>query len=92
LKKFVSDDVKAVIDGLILHPKAHQHIASPINNHDIRIGGGLDNPFLFLFHLRYQLCPIPDKRQKEKKRLLALFSDSLKSNSSITASSLMAQP
>jgi len=92
LKKFVSDDVEAVIDGLLLHPKAHQHIASPINNHDIRIGGGLDNPFLFLFHLRYQLCPISVKKQKEKERLKALFSDALKSYSPIAANRLMAQP
>ena len=92
LKKFVSDDVEAVIDGLLLHPKAHQHIASPINNHDIRIGGGLDNPFLFLFHLRYQFCPISVKKQKEKERLNALFSDALKNYSSIPANRLMAQP
>lgn len=92
IKEFAPDDIKAVVNGLLLHPKAHQHIESPINNHDIRIGGGIDNPFLYLFHLRYQLCPIPDKRIKEKKRLISLFSDALKSNTPITANKLMEQP
>lgn len=92
LKKFEIDDVEAVIDGLLLHPKAHQHIESPINDHDIRIGGGLDNPFLFLFHLRYQFCPISVKKQKEKERLTILFSDALRINRPIAANRLMAQP
>ena len=92
LKGFVPDDVEAVIDGLLLHPKAHQHIESPINNHDIRIGGGIDNPFLYLFHLRYQLCPIPVKQNTERDRLVALFSSALRSNRYIAANKLMAQP
>lgn len=92
LKKFVSDDVEAVVDGLLFHPKAHQHIESPINKHAIRIGGGIDNPFLYLFHLRYQFCLIPIKQKAERDRLVALFSDALRSNSPIAASKLMAQP
>ena len=92
LKKFVSYDVETVVDGLLLHPKAHQHLEAPINNLDIRIGGGIDNPFLYLFHLRYQFCPIPVKQNSEKDRLVALFSTALRGNSHIAASKLMAKP
>lgn len=65
LRDIRDSDIKVVINGLLCHPRAHQHIESPINKHEIRVGGGIDNAFLFLFHLRYQLCPIPGKREAE---------------------------
>lgn len=94
IKSFDDEDIEVVTDGLLFHPKAHQHIESPsaLDNHDIRIGGGIDNPFLYLFHLRYQFCPIPEKREMEKVRLKALFSYALKNKYVITADMLMAQP
>jgi hypothetical protein len=92
LKKFTEADLRAVIDGLLLHPAVHQHIESPIDEHEIRIGGGIDNPFLFLFHLRYQLCPIETKRERERDRLVNLFSQAVRNNAPITANTLMKQP
>jgi hypothetical protein len=92
IEKFTDADMKAVIDGLLLHPAVHQHIESPIDEHEIRIGGGIDNPFLFLFHLRYQLCPIETKRKKERDRLVNLFSQAVRCNAPITANALMKQP
>ena len=73
LREFSNGDIKVVLDGLIFHPAAHQHIESPIDKHEIRIGGGIGNAFLFLFHLRYQFCPIKDKRKAEEKRLVGLL-------------------
>lgn len=70
-------DIKKVLDGLLFHPAIHQHIVEPEFSHSIRIGGGIHNPFHFLFHLRYQLCLIPENREEEKKRLLRLFSVAL---------------
>lgn len=90
--QFENTDIEAVVDGLLLHPMAHQHISSPIDEHDIRIGGGLTNAFVYLFHLRYQFCPIPDKRGSERNRLLELFSSGIKNGLPITAHDLMAQP
>ncbi len=92
LKIFTNKDIEAVIDGLLLHPKAHQHLESPIDKHEIRIGGGIDNPFLYLFHLRYQFCPFLDTRNAEKDRLVTLFADALRTQSVITANTLMEQP
>ncbi|MDM8515597.1 hypothetical protein QUF76_05305 [Desulfobacterales bacterium HSG16] len=83
-KTFLKEDIshiESVLDGLIFHPRVHQHIESPLNNHEIRIGGGIDNPFLYLFHLRYQLCPISEKRDNEKKRLIELFTNAIKNKS-----------
>lgn len=92
IDRFTPNDVKAIIEGLLLHPAAHMHLKSPIDNHAIRVGGGIDNPFQFLFHLRYQLCPFPQKREAERDRLIVLFSEAIKDNTPITAHRLMAQP
>lgn len=93
LKKVLDGDMDAVIDGLICHPHAHQHLESPIEKHEIRIGGGINNPFLFLFHLRYQLCPIEEKRKLEKRRLIELFKISiLEKKRAVQPTELMAQP
>jgi len=75
----LDDELSEVVDSLICHPRAHQHIELPIDEHEIRIGGGIDNPFLFLFHLRYQLCAGKDRRKKERDRLCELFTKSIKS-------------
>lgn len=87
-------DIEVIVDGLLCHTRAHQHIELPIDNHEIRIGGGIDNAFLFLFHLRYQLCPIPEKRKKEKQRLVQLFLNAIKNKNkkNVPINTLMAQP
>ena len=89
LRAFSDEDIETVLDALIFHPAAHQHIKSPIDKHYIRIGGGTDNPYLFLFHLRYQFCPNEEARQSEKNRLIKLFSDAVREGSSIPVSRLM---
>lgn len=90
--EFTRDDLVSVIDGLILHPAVHMHVMSPIDSHEIRIGSGIGNPFLYLFNLRFQLCPIQEKRAAEKDRLVEIFTDAIRSNEKITAHDLMAQP
>lgn len=92
LRQVADDDMEAVIDSLICHPQPHQHIEPPIGNPDIRVGGGIDNGFLFLFHLRYQLCPISEKREAEKRRLIGLFQQAIKSHQTVPANSLLVQP
>jgi hypothetical protein len=89
IENMTSEHIDGVINALLLHPKAHQHIESPINNHKIRIGGGILNPFVFLFHLRYQLCPDKTRRDKEKERLINLFEFAVKSNTPVTANKLL---
>lgn len=81
------EDVEAVLNGMIFHPRCHTHLEkiagaidsqgslqSELSPHEIRIGGGIENPFVFLFHLRYQFCLISkDVRENEKRRLKDLF-------------------
>jgi hypothetical protein len=87
------NDIEDVIDGLILHPCAHQHIAHPVDNHEIRFGGGITNPYLYLFHLRYQLCPLEDRRNRERVRLTDLFFNAINENRlAISANELMTIP
>ncbi len=81
-------DIERVIDSLLLHPRAHQHILSPVDKHEIRIGGGIDNPFVFLFHLRFQLCPEPIAREEEKVRLINLFFNAIKNKKDINNNEL----
>jgi len=45
-----SQHIEKVLDGLIIHPAIHQHIHSPIDEHEIRIGGGIYNPFVYLLY------------------------------------------
>lgn len=87
-----NSDIEVVIDGLLLHTAAHMHIHSPIDRHDIRIGGGICNPFQYLFHLRYQLCPSPRKREAERNRLIDLFSAAIREDFTIRVNDLMAEP
>ena len=88
-KEMKQNDIESVIDTLFIHPTPHQHIESPRYNHDIRIGGGITNPFLYLFHLRIQLCPIPDTRSKERQRLFDLFENAIKRNTNLQIADLM---
>jgi len=92
IEKMTEDDLKSIVDTLLIHPTPHQHIESPIDNHDIRIGGGITNPFLYLFHLRIQLCPIPDRRDAERGRLIDLFDYAIRNNTAFTIPDLMAAP
>lgn len=78
LRDIKEEDVNKVLEGLLFHPTVHQHIEEPTNHHNIRIGGGIHNPFQFLFHLRYQLCLIEEKREIEKNRLMVLFYNAIK--------------
>ncbi|MBU0465313.1 MAG: hypothetical protein KKE12_17220 [Proteobacteria bacterium] len=87
IKKILSEHIEKVLDGLIFHPTAHQHIKTDF--HSIRIGGGIHNPFLYLFHLRYQLCPDETRRDEEKKRLISLFESAVKRGTSVTANELL---
>ena len=88
-KCHIEHHIETVLNGLIFHPRAHQHIESPINNHEIRVGGGIDNAFLYLFHLRYQLCPIQEIRDAERRRIVDLFEDAIRENRIISANELM---
>lgn len=87
IKKMRTKHVEIVLDGLIFHPTAHQHINN--DSHSIRIGGGINNPFLYLFHLRYQLCPDETRRDKEKTRLIDLFESAVESDAPVTANELL---
>lgn len=87
IKKISAKHVEKVLSGLIFHPTAHQHIKTDF--HSIRIGGGIHNPFLYLFHLRYQLCPDETRKDKEKKRLIRLFESAVKSSTPVTANELL---
>lgn len=88
LKKIKREDVEDVLDGMFFHPTAHQHISKEEEIHPIRIGGGIHNAFQFLFHIRFQLCLINEKRETEKQRLITLFFDAIKSKKTSIAPSV----
>ncbi|NQU64788.1 MAG: hypothetical protein HQ517_10990 [SAR324 cluster bacterium] len=92
IKKHLRDDIKAVLNGMIFHPRCHTHLEDlgiqqvqldqskdGLKLHDIRIGGGIENPYIFLFHLRFQFCLESNRvRKAEKQRLIDLFERSIK--------------
>ncbi|HEB86434.1 MAG TPA: hypothetical protein ENI68_05385, partial [Gammaproteobacteria bacterium] len=77
-------DIEAVLDGMLFHPRCHAHLedigvrhmqldqdSGGLSSHEVRIGGGIENPYVFLFHLRYQFCLVADQvRQTERQRLI----------------------
>ncbi|MBF0410842.1 MAG: hypothetical protein HQM10_26085 [Candidatus Riflebacteria bacterium] len=91
-KKIETEDLNIIVNSLVIHPSPHQHIKSPIDNHEIRIGGGIYNPYLYLFHLRVQLCPDKRMRDAEKVRLAALFEDAVRNDKIPSINDLMKIP
>jgi len=93
-------DIKAVLDGMLFHPRCHTHIENigippmqldpdkgGLSSHEVRIGGGIENSYIFLFHLRYQFCLVADQvRQTERQRLIDLFDDAIRHNNSTVVS------
>jgi hypothetical protein len=76
---------------MIFHPRIHTHIKEHglmpnapqphglLDLHEIRIGGGIENSFVFLFHLRYQFCLVSEEtRGSEWTRLVNLFTTAIR--------------
>ncbi len=56
LKKMNIKEIDYILKGVIVHPAMHQHIKySELIPHHIRIINGVNNPFLFLYQLAFQL-------------------------------------
>ncbi|MCL6271916.1 hypothetical protein M3P05_18515 [Sansalvadorimonas sp. 2012CJ34-2] len=91
LATITKEDVSAVLDTLIFHPCEHMHMESCIP-HTIRLGGGISNPFQYLFHLRFQFCPILTVQNNEKMRLVELVYQAVKAKQSIDIKTLMEIP
>ena len=94
--KHLRADVAYVLDGMVFHPRNHAHgdllgivpdlgAAGPgLRCHEVRLGGGIENAFVFLTHLRYQFCLVSeDARQSEKTRLVDLFTRAIAGNQTV---------
>ncbi len=87
-------DVETVLDGMLFHPRCHAHLEDlgvrhvqldrdrgGLSSREVRIGGGIENAYVFLFHVRYQFCLVSDQvRQTEKRRLIDLFENAIRNN------------
>lgn len=84
-------DVTTVLNCMIFHPRNHAHgdalgIVSQLDNappalptSEVRLGGGIENGYIFLTHLRYQFCLLSDDaRQAERTRLIRLFTATIR--------------
>jgi len=67
------EDVAEVLRGMVGHPRAHLHIHEDSFPHEVRIGTGLHEPFLFLFQLLFQLRIDQNMRDTEMNRLRRIF-------------------
>lgn len=95
-------DIEAVLDGMLFHPRCHAHLEdlgiqyveldqnrAGLSSHEVRVGGGIENPYVFLFHLRYQFCLVADEvRRYERARLVDLFKRSIRNNQYVPARDL----
>ena len=49
-----------------------------LSPHEVRVSGGIENAFVFLFHLRYQFCLVSEEtRHSERSRLVNLFTKAI---------------
>jgi len=84
--KHLRNDVECVLDGMIFHPRTQAHgdalgivtafdgNGPALSTHEVRLGGGVENAFVFLTHLRYQFCLLCDEaRNQERTRMVNLF-------------------
>ena len=92
MDRLLHRDVDDVLNGMIFHPRCHTHLEDlgirhvqldqqkgGLKSHEIRIGGGIENPYVFLFHLRYQFCLVnTDARREERLRLIDLFEGAIR--------------
>jgi hypothetical protein len=88
--RHLARDVERVLDGMIFHPRNHAHgdavgIVSQLGADPalpaakIRLGGGVENGYVFLTHLRYQFCLLSeDARQADRTRLIRLFTEAIR--------------
>ncbi len=95
-------DIEAVVDGMLFHPRCHAHLEDlgvvhvpldqargGLSSHEVRIGEGIENPYIFLFHLRHPFCLVADpSRQTERQRLIDLFERSIRDNQNVNARDL----
>jgi hypothetical protein len=88
-KDQLEKDVDAVLQGMLFHPRNHAHVdllgiisgLDGLSVHEVRLGGGIENVFVFLAHLRYQFCLCSEAaRSEERRRLGRLFVESIRSN------------
>jgi hypothetical protein len=90
-------DIASVLDGMLFHPCNHAHLSAVgfstagdtnptcgmLKADEIRVTSSAYNGFIFLYHLAYQLCVVSkEARAKEKTRLIGLFENAIRSNSS----------
>jgi hypothetical protein len=89
--RHLANDVESVLDGMLFHPRNHAHGsalgivsqlapgAPSLGPSEIRLGGGIENAFVFLAHLRYQFCLLSEAaRQAERTRLVQLFATAIR--------------
>jgi hypothetical protein len=88
--RYLEIDVQNVLDAMIFHPRNHTHLkdcgliasllgGQALDVQEIRVGGGIENAFVFLFHLRYQFCLVSEEtRTRERKRLTDLFTSAIR--------------
>lgn len=90
IERHLEHDVQEALDGMIFHPRSHAHgnelgidakLEGPtaLETREIRLGGGIENGFVFLAHLRYQFCLVSNvAREEEREYFVRLFTDAIK--------------
>lgn len=80
-KNLKISQIKSVLEDLLLHPEVHQHFVVPELNHEVRLGGGINNVYQFLIHLRMQLLQDTNSRQNEIDSMANAIFNHLNANS-----------
>lgn len=95
-------EIEAILKSMIVHPDMHTHYykenfrevkgVKPANY--IRLGFNTNNPFMFLYHIAFQLCDYKtdykasDKKQAEFKRIVDLVEKNLQNRTKVPSGKL----
>ncbi len=86
------DDIKLILESMIVHPPIHIHYEDI--SHFVRLGFNTRNPFLFLYHLAFQLCDYKtdfrnsDRKKSEIDRLTGIIERNLANNQRVASGEL----
>jgi hypothetical protein len=95
-------EIEAILKSMIVHPDLHVHyykenfreLKTDNEANYIRLGFNTNNPFMFLYHLAFQLCDYKNdykaskKKQEEFKRIVDLVEKNLQNETKVPSGKL----
>ena len=83
------EEIETILESMIAHPDLHVHYK--YISQAVRLGFNTNNPFMFLYHLAFQLCDYKTDfrdskmKQNEFKRLVDIVVNNIETQTAISS-------